>query len=246
MAFAPRFQSQPFITVAVSDAQLAELRDVLDPKQVRQALFAAVTRTTRTGRTQITRRVTGDTNLQKKYVDRVVTAHVPRKGGGDPVGTIRISHSQIPLIAYRPRVTKRGVTVQFRKNMRPIHLKHAFKVTARSASQIAKGLGGHLGIFLRAKGRAHARQYKATWKGYRGKKARTVKGGLTAKGIAWGLPIEEQLGPSVLTIFGRTGTEQMAREELGKLHHVLQKNLDSQVNRFLGRRKGAAAVILPA
>src|SRR4051812_26047722 len=102
----PPARTQPVVTIAVSDAQLAELEAVLNPKQVRAALFQAVKRTTKTGATQINRRVRAEINISKKYADRAISAREP--SGDNPVGVISILRRPIPLIAYKPRVSKKG------------------------------------------------------------------------------------------------------------------------------------------
>jgi hypothetical protein len=214
-----------FVTISVSDEQLATLQAALPPKQVRSALFQAVKRTTKTGATQVNRRVRAEINISKKYADRAIRVFDPK--GDNPVGVISISRKPIPLIAYRPRVSKKaGVRATISKNKPPVVYRHAFKATVKT-----KGTDdqheGHEGIFFRTR-------HLPT----KGKNA--GKGKLTPRGFAGRLAIKEAMGPSVLSVFGEAGTTRVASEELAKLHDVLQKNLDSQMDRFLNRRKGQA------
>lgn len=217
--------ARPFITIEVSEAQRLELEAVLSPAQVRRALFQAVKRTTNTGRTQVNRRVREEINITKKYADRAITSRDP--AGDNPVGTITISRLPIPLIAYRPRFSKRaGVRVTVSKRKPPIVFRHAFQATVRTAG--TEGTHeGHLGAFARTR-------HLPT------KGPNVGKGKLTPRGFAGRFAIKELMGPSVLSVLGEAGTTKVAQEELAKLHDVLEKNVRSQMDRFLNRRKGEA------
>lgn len=215
----------PFLTVSVSDEQRAALEAVLPPKQVRQALFQAVKRTINSGRVQVNRRVREEINITKKYADRAIKSYDPK--GDDPVGYISISRQPIPLIAYRPRFTKKGVRVVVSKKKPPLVYRHAFEAAVRSQQQAAQGIEGHLGVFVRAR-------HLPT------KGPNVGKGKLTPKGIAGRFAIKELMGPSVLSVLGEQGTTQVAREELAKLQGTLEKNLAGQMDRFLNRKKNNA------
>jgi hypothetical protein len=228
-----RFQS--FVRVEVSPEQLAELEGALNPKQVRSALFQAVKRTTKTGATQINRRVRAEININKKYADRAIRAREP--SGDNPVGVISISRYPIPLIAYRPRVSKKGgARVTIGKGKPPIVYRHAYKATVKTAG--TDGVHeGHEGIFLRdrhlpTKGPNADRVREWVYKG----KKRKSRIKLTPRGIAGSFAMRELMGPSVLSVLGEEGTTKVAQEELAKLNGVLQKNLDSQFFRFTGTR----------
>lgn len=209
-----------FVSIQVSDEAIQWLKGALPAKQVRQALFQAVKRTTKTGATQINRRVRAEINISKKYADRAIRVFDPK--GDNPVGVVSISRRSIPLIAYRPRVSKRGgVRVTIGKGKPAVVFRHAFKATVRTKGE-AGVHDGHEGIF----GRTRHLPTKGRNAG---------KGKLTPRGFAGRLAIKEAMGPSVLSVLGEQGTTRVAQEELAKLHDVLQKNLDSQVNRFLNR-----------
>ena len=214
--------ARPFIAIQVSEEQRRELEAVLTPKQVRQALFQAVKRTTKTGRAQVNRRVREEINISKKYADRAITSRDPK--GDDPVGVITISRRPIPLIAYRPRVSKKGgARVTISKHKPPVAFKHYFRATVKLKGEDQEH-DGHEGIFFRTR-------HLPT----KGKNA--GKGKLTPRGFAGRLAIKQAMGPSVLSVFGEDGATKVATEELAKLQAVLQKNIDSQLNRFLNRRK---------
>lgn len=233
----PPPRTQPFVTVAVSDEQLKELEAVLPPKQVRIALFQAVKKTVGIpphggGRTQINKRVREELNISKKYADRAISARMT--SGDNPVGVISILRRPIPLIAYRPRVSKKGgARVTVAKGKPPIVYRHAFKATVKTAGSNGAEHEGHEGIFVRdrhlpTKGpnADHVREWV-----YKGKKRKSrIK--LTPQGIAGSFAIRELMGPSVLSVLGEAGTTKVAQEELAKLQDVLQKNLDSQIARF--------------
>jgi hypothetical protein len=205
------------VTISVSEEQRRGPENWLSPKQVRQAMYQAVKRTTKTGGTQINRRVRAEINITKKYADRAIRVFDPK--GDNPVGVVSIARRSIPLIAYRPRVSKRGgVLAVLTKGKPALRLRHAFKATVKT-----KGEGdehdGHLGIF----GRARHLPTKGPNAG---------KGKLTPRGFAGRLAIKQAYGPSVLSVLGEQGTTKVAQEELAKLHDVLLKNLDSQIARF--------------
>ena len=220
-----------FVSLAVSDEQRKEVESLLPPRQVHAALFGAVKEVTRSGRTQIDRRVRQEINITTKYTGRAIKAHLPR--GGEPVGTISISRLPIPLIAYRPRVSKRGgVVAKVGKHHPPVVYRHGFRARVKSEFQKAQGLEGHQGVFFRAK---HL-PTKGPNAGAKNKKGEPMYK-LTPAGVAGRFAVKEIPGPSVLSVLGERGTTRVASEELAKLQAKLDERVRSKVDRFLNRKK---------
>lgn len=218
------------VTIAISEEQRQRLENLLTPKQVRQAMFQAVKRTIGGPRSGVLgafrARVLSEINITKKYVDRVIVAKGPY--GEIPEGRVSVSRESIPLIAFRPRVTKKGgATATIGKGKPPVTYRHGFRATVKSAEQRAGGLPGHFGIFYRAD---HL-PTKGPNFGAKNKKGQP-RFKLTKKGRAGRFAITEAMGPSVLSVYGEQGTTKVAQEELAKAHELLDKNIQSQIDRF--------------
>ena len=83
---------------------------------------------------------------------------------------------------------------------------------------IATMSNGHQGVFKRAPGSTHRRRPDGQWTQ---------------------LPIKELFGPTIVGAF--TGAPGIATETLNELSAVLKKNIESQTNRLLNRKKADLA-----
>lgn len=206
------------LVFSIPQADRLKLRELLDPKQVRQAEFQAVNRTTNALARIVRKGVQDEVKITKKYVDRVIYT---RKAKGDPPeGSIEISQRLLPLIAYGGRASKRsGVTVQISKHKPPLRLRHAFKATVRTAG--ADGIhDGHLGYFTRGRNLPTKGPNVGNTK---------VTGKLTPKGFAGRLTIIERFGPSILDVVEIPKVlDRIVFDADAELH----KNLMSQIDRF--------------
>ena len=215
------------VSISIDPAQLAEMRRVLDPKQFKQAQYQAVRRTTNAARRIVENVVTEKVNLTRKYARRAVTSRVASENGVN-TGAVTITQRPIPLIGYRPKVSKRGgVTVTISLDRAPVFFRHAFKATVRTLEQVIadEEFEGHTGIFQRARGVGE----------FRG--AGGNRRGVTPEGFAHRLPIKELRGPSVLDVVEIPDVEKRVTEELGD---ALSRNVQSQIDRFVKSKQAAA------
>lgn len=221
-------------TVGIPDDQVKHLEATLGTATAKRAMYQAVLRTTRAGTGIVQRCVKERMMLDQKYIKRVVRSEVK---GGDLTteGAIIIENEPIPLIAYGDRTAGQqgGVTVIISKNRLPLYLRHAFIATV--------GKGRHKGIFFRAKGRDRSAGTEKQYNTRNFFNERYKEGGrLTKTGYARRLPIEEQYGPSVVDVFGEGELKTIGETILADVQQTLQKNIQSQMDRFMGRKKGQA------
>jgi hypothetical protein len=193
------------VTVSISEAQRAELADVLAGVKngAAKASAAAINRTLTTGRSRIVRRVRAEVNIKAKDAREAVRIR-KATAAGTPEGFIVLSKRPIPLYDFGAKPGKRGVSVKVRKRAGREVLRGTFVAAMRS---------GHKGVF-----------------------ERKLVGGPGGRRVGR-LPIVERHGPSLLGVF--TGAPGVAAEELAAIGDVLQKNLASQVDRLLGRKRGS-------
>lgn len=222
------------VSFVINQAEISRLKGILSPSQLRSATYNAVLRTTKAGA-----RIAGDavmaaSNIGAKWVrperkkggnrNRAIYWEM-RRGESAPFGTITINGKPMPLIAYKPTVSKKsGVTVQFSKGRGNLHLPNAFKAKVSSEAQALQGVS-HTGIFYRA--RADAANARPSRKGKSPIKA--TKSGRVPRG-----PIDQAYGPTVLSFIKIPAIE---REVLGQIGNRLQKELDGQVSRFVKGQK---------
>jgi hypothetical protein len=218
------------ITFAITEAQYADLQRVLNPKQVKTAIYNAVSRTTSRAVTIATKAVAARLPIPRKYIvgeNRHAAIKKRITKGERPEGRITISDRQLPLSAFKYRSNKAGVTVTIDKGQPSETFKHAFVANVKSKRQEEQGVS-HKGIFVRRKiNAASAQKY---FKSGRTSHYKTAKSGsFNAKGYAWRLPMGELFGPTVLDFITRTEIQTAVLRDIG---HEFDKQLDSQVSRF--------------
>jgi hypothetical protein len=208
--------ANPSVRFQFDDKQIADLRRVLSPAQVKQACFQAVTRTTNKAKAICAEAVLSQFTVARKYVvgtnrRAAVTSKVTR--GDVPEGIVTIKSVPLPFTAFKVQDARPfGVYVTLDKARPPLHFRHAFLATVASRAQSDQGVS-HRGVFVRTKARDP-------------KKA-------TPRGISWRLPMKELQGPSVLS---RINVPATRAEVLAKVGNELAKQLDSQVSRFTDGR----------
>lgn len=194
------------INVTIPPAQYEEMKRLLNPQQLRQAMFQTVSRTTTAVAKDIQRIVVQKTFIQPKYVSRVIKAAPPT--GEQLKGVVTVSHEKIPAIAFPFKANKAGGVVVRIGAGKTIILKHAFVARV--------GSGGHRGIFYRAP--------------YQGKEPPWSKRRLTPGGFAGHLPILQAYGPPVSVLVSIPDVLKQLTTDTDK---ILTKNLKSQLDRFL-------------
>lgn len=200
------------------DAILSELRDM--PREMQKAELAAVQRTAKTAKSKISREVRKHTPLAKKAVDdRIKTIRRPRAGSAYTV--ISLSGYQISLWEYSGS----------KSDLKNFAAQKGVKVKRR------KPRGGAGWKIWKNEGRTRNKRFVATRKTKNkepviiqrmpgskrgGDKARSPKDYRTAYGpsLAWLVRKRNILTPTV-----------------HELASTLEKNLRSQVDRFLKRKK---------
>jgi hypothetical protein len=125
------------ISLRIDPKQLEEARAALSPSEFKRAAKSAINETIRSGITQISKQVRAELNLSASAVkDRMR----PRLAKDTLEGEITVSRKAVPLIEYKPRQVKKGVTVRVRKNGPRELLKSTF---------IARMKSGHEGVYER-------------------------------------------------------------------------------------------------
>lgn len=211
------------IVVALDEKQLELAKRLMSPKQLMQAMSSAVNRSTSTGRTEVAKLAKKVLNVPAEVVDEVITSFVKNNSDGTPVGLIRISQKPIPLVKFKGgKALKKGggISVKVIKGKSPQKWRHAFEATMKP---------GHRGFFKRSeKGRTSGRWQRGRSGGELGQSYYSP-GGVTPRGISWGLKIDEINGPSVYGVMD-VPTE-MARA-VGIVAKKLSERFLSQFKRF--------------
>lgn len=231
------------VTFEIDDRTYGQLQRVLNPKQLKQAIYQAVNRTTNRGRIIAAKAVLDKMTIPRKYVDAKDNRYAAIKTriikGDRPEGRISVRDQQLPMSAFKHSATKAGVRVTIDKSTPAEFFRHAFVAVVRSKRQEELGVS-HKGIFVRRKvNAADAQRYfqKNKQSFYRTAKSRAI----TPKGYAWRLPLGELFGPSVLDFISR---DEIRRAVLAGIGNELGKQIDSQVKRFTeGRSDTLAAAI---
>lgn len=218
--------------ITIPPDQVKKLEAAIGPKATKQAMYQAVLRTTRAGTTIFKTRIREKLNLDTKYINRVIETKVQGESleSPDVRGTIIVKHELIPMVAYADRKAGKqgGVTVVMGKGKLPVYLRHAFYATV--------GVGKHKGIFFRAEGRdKSAGKERFIITGGRVGKRYKHGGRLTPTGYARRFPIEEKFGPSVVDAFGVDALTATGQQIIADLGATLEKNIQSQLNRFTGK-----------
>lgn len=207
------------VGIQVDERELMAILNELShmPVELKKAELAAVKRTTKTGKTQVSkvyRSEMGPGVLNKKMVDARIQTKFP--SAANVVGRIIINNRGYPLHAYRGRPTKPPRQAGIKKeriNARPtakwtVH-KSQGQVTGRNHF-VQRDKRGQVHIMVRSPG---------------------ARGGSRAKA-----PDDYRIkyGPGLVSIGRAFKFEDKMILDLGD---VLEKNLRSQVDRFLNRKK---------
>lgn len=223
---------------------LANLRLVLNPKQMDRAIYNAVKRTVAKGRNIAAKKIQSRLNVLRKYIDAPNNRSAAIKTfmrTGVSAGSIYINQVRMPLGGFKPRQTKHGATVVIDKARPAQTFRHGFIATVASQNQLDQG-ASHRGVFERSD-RAAPKRERPGRKAFERAKALTPadNGTLTKEGYAGRLHIDELFGPSILDFFSRA---EISGEILRDIGNELPKQLDSQISRFLnGKAKSLSEAI---
>ena len=172
-------------SIAPSRSDLARLRAQLDDKQFKAAIYQAVSRTARNMSVVLRKETAQELNAKSTAIAAAITSSVSK--GSDPVGSIRVDRKPLPLIDFKPNVSKKnGVKATMLKaRSEGVAFAHAFRVTTKT---------GHVGIYMREKGKG---------------------GNLTPKGISRRLPIQELAGVPVISTIESDEAQEKFLSEVG-------------------------------
>lgn len=191
------------ITLGLNPEQSGQLRQDLAgfkngfPKVV----TAAINRTLLTGRSIVVKRLAKELRLTQKEI-RAVTSI--RKANYQKLsGSVHVTKNAIPLMQFKPKQTRAGVTVSVRRGKPRELLRGTFIATMKN---------GHVDVFERERLGG-------------GKRAGRLK-------------IKKRFGPTPAGIL--LNAPGVIQDVMGEVGPVFQKNLRSQTDRLLDRRKSAA------
>lgn len=139
-------------TVTVDGAAIID-RDLEGaPAKVQRAFVRAAKRAIDSGRSVIVKLIAGDTGLKQKDVRDSISMRYPSLS--DPVASMRAKTKRLPLIDFKARQTKTGVTYRNPGGGRST-VPGAFIATTRSQTSadarpdLAGSGGAHVGVFKR-------------------------------------------------------------------------------------------------
>jgi hypothetical protein len=108
------------------------------PENIGKALIRSLRRAVNSGRSLVARRVASDLGIRASDAREAIATDVVAKGTHEVEGSIAASRTRLPLIRFRARQTRQGVTYRYGSQRKVF--KHAF---------IAKLKSGHEGVFTR-------------------------------------------------------------------------------------------------
>lgn len=232
------------VSVSIPPERVLEIDRTLDgiKKGAVRAITVAVNKTANTGRSRIVKRLAKIINLKQGRADGSEKGTLNRyirvrKANFDTLEAyIRLTREGIPLTFFDPKPdrpgeqgNKGGVSVKTRKGKGREVLTGTFVAQMRS---------GHVGVFERARTITHSSLSESDRLAYNAgflhfRKSRLVTRGMNTRVPR--LPIEHRYGPTPLGVFEHA--PGVAAEELAALGPILDKNLDSQVQRLLAGKK---------
>jgi hypothetical protein len=203
--------------------QIKRLESLLDPKEMKSAMYQAISRTAGTVKTIVVDNIRSHSAMSAKYARRGVSTVIPSKGE-TPEAFIVVSGKPVPLIGFRATFSKsKGATVIVGEGKPPIKLAHAFKATVTATRSDGSEVD-HDGIFTRGMSKTVASHHRRL-----NKKGHAIVGGVAA-GYAGRLPIVQLYGPSAASIAHEDEVQKAIEPQI---NDVLIKNIDSQIDRFL-------------
>lgn len=205
----------PSIVVSVSPDRIASLVDELAGIRngVPKAVTAAVNRTLTTGRSIVVKRLAQELALKQKHIREAIAL---RKATFETLaGAIVLSRKPIPLIEFAPKPAQPVTDYAARMKLRGVSVKvrRGKPRETLKGTFVARMKSGHVGVF-----------------------ERSFKGGsIGGKRVGRLKLAKERTGPTPQGVFERA--PGVAADVLGQLGPVLEKNLASQVDRLLQRKK---------
>jgi len=208
------------VIIQPPEAALRRMREVLTPKQFKQAAFQAVKRTTAKAEKQVENAIAEATTIKKDRAKDGVWSTLTK--GEIPTGIVAIRRRPLPAAYFKHTASKRrGISATFMKGSAPVSFAHGFKRTVTTAGKSGEH-AGHVGLFVRAK--------KLPSKGPNTKTAKMVQSGKYKGKIAARFTLKEIFAPPLIDIVNGT---KIAADVTASAGEEMQKQLTSQINRFM-------------
>lgn len=125
------------IDVQQAVKQLSKLTAQLSPENVALGTARAINHTIAKGKTEASRQIRSVYNIKAKEVGKAIS--ITKSTRTSLEGSINISGSPMPIVAFSPRQTRKGVAVTIKKGSRKT-IQRAFIQTMKS---------GHRGVYAR-------------------------------------------------------------------------------------------------
>jgi len=204
------------IDIKYDEAQLQRVREMLRaiPQEMPGVISRGINRTARPAKTEIARRLKKELKTDSEQIKKgIILTEATRAHWSAKIGIVK---KLIPLIAFRARQTKKGVTYQIGQQGRKL-IKSGF-----FATMPIKSRGFWTNLFLGADVPSRP--------GHTGVFKRKGKGRL---------PIQELFGPSLGVAF--EGAPEIVKEVTSGLYFKLSRNIDEQIKCVLEKHRKAAA-----
>ncbi len=121
-----------------------EARQLLEPRQFKDAMRRAKNRTAQTLKTRISSRLRDTLNIKKKDIDPYIK--IKRASYSREDASVTVSRKAVPLLNYSPRQTAAGVVVKVYKGESAQLLRSTFKLTTGNSPvyerELRSGTGG--------------------------------------------------------------------------------------------------------
>ena len=184
--------------------KLATLTDQLSADKVALGTARAINHTIAKGKTAASKEIRSVYNIKASYVGKAIS--ITKSSRNTLEGTINISGSPMPIMAFSPRQTQKGVAVTIKKGSRKL-INRAF---------IRRMKSGHIGVYARG-------EYDNNSFAFRKKRI---------KKVGADLPIEELKTASIPSAFT---TQTVITAVANKLENDLGNRLQHEFTQLISK-----------
>ena len=184
--------------------KLAHLTDQLSADKVALGTARAINHTLAKGKTAASKEIRSVYNIKASYVGKAIS--ITKSSRTTLEGTINISGSPMPIMAFSPRQTQKGVAVTIKRGNRKL-INRAF---------IRRMKSGHIGVYARG-------EYESNSFAFRKKRI---------KKVGADLPIEELKTTSIPSAFT---TQTIITAVATKLEADLGKRLEHEFTQLISK-----------
>jgi hypothetical protein len=221
------------VSIGLTNAQRGYLEGLLpDPKQLKSALYQTVNRTAGNRGTVVTairKIVKEQTTIRPAKANALINGKMV--SADPPKAEIRISGKSLRLSDYKMTGTKKGgVTATPIVGKGSLRFPYAFAANVKAVSA-GGDVSNHRGGFFRT---THLPTKGPNTGGYRTVNGKKYKLTLTPQGKAGALSVKQLFGPPLSKVVGDAKILQPA---IDKVASELQRQMQSQIDRFLKAKK---------